>query len=109
RTATTASGAAQTVSLSAQAGSVSARAGGPLGRDHPAHGTIALTVKKRPTERGEMVATIPRLAASSANSRGVQCVVGRSAAGGGVQASATIWTTCSALKVSGAPLRGASA
>ena len=52
-----------------------------------------------------MVGTMPRVTASSASSRGVQWLTGRSLPGGGSQASATIWTTCSAVKVGGAPER----
>src|SRR5215216_6615403 len=55
-----------------------------------------------------MVATMPRLRASSASSRGVQWRMGRADASGGSQASAMIWHQCSALKVAGAPGRGAS-
>jgi hypothetical protein len=49
-----------------------------------------------------------RLRASSASSRGVQWLMGRADASGGSQASAMIWHHCSALKVAGAPGRGAS-
>src|SRR5262245_15789284 len=56
-----------------------------------------------------MAATMPRLTASSASSRAVQWLTGRSPSGGGSQASATIRTTCSAVKAPGAPDRGASA
>ena len=53
--------------------------------------------------------TIWRLTASLANSRGVQAATGRPASAGGVQARLMICTICSAVKVSGAPGRGASA
>lgn len=56
-----------------------------------------------------MVGTMPCLTAWSASSRGVQAATGRPASGGGVQAKLMIWTICSAVKVSGAPERGASA
>jgi hypothetical protein len=52
---------------------------------------------------------MPRLLASSANSRGVQWLRGRPAApSGGSQASAMIWHHCSAVTVAGVPGRGAS-
>jgi hypothetical protein len=51
---------------------------------------------------------MPRLQASSASSRGVQWLIGRSDASGGSQARAMIWHHCAALKVVGAPGRGAS-
>jgi hypothetical protein len=63
----------------------------------------------RPTERCEMLATSPRLTASRANSFWLQWVIGRPQAEGGSQARATIAQTCSAVKVAGAPERGASA
>jgi hypothetical protein len=62
-----------------------------------------------PTERCEMLATSPRLTASRANSFWLQWVIGRPQAAGGSQARATIAQTCSAVKVAGAPERGASA
>jgi len=55
-----------------------------------------------------MVVTIPRLQASLASSRGVQWLMGRPDVSGGSQAKAMIWHHCSALKVAGAPGRGAS-
>ena len=69
---------------------------------------IGLILKKRATWRVEMVPTMPRLRASSASSRGVQWLIGRPDASGGSQARAMIWHHCSALKVAGAPGRGAS-
>lgn len=56
-----------------------------------------------------MVVTIPWCSASSASSRGVQASTGRPTLRGETQAKLTICTTCSALKVGGRPLRGASA
>ena len=55
-----------------------------------------------------MLDTIPWSSASSASSRGVQASTGRPWLRGEVQARLTISTTCSALKVVGAPERGAS-
>src|ERR671933_239210 len=56
-----------------------------------------------------MEATIWRFWASAANSWGLHASTGRPESAGGVQASAIIWTICSALKVGGVPRRGASA
>jgi len=56
-----------------------------------------------------MLLTIFRLTASSASSCGAQASMGRPESAAGVQARATIWTIYSAVKVSGAPGRGASA
>lgn len=56
-----------------------------------------------------MLATICRCIASSASSRLVQCVTGRPHSWGLFsQAMATIWQSCSAVKVGGAPQRGRS-
>lgn len=56
-----------------------------------------------------MVGTIPRLIASSANSRAVQWVTGRPHSSGRFwQANATIWHNCSAVNVGGAPDRARS-
>jgi len=63
----------------------------------------------RPTERCEMLPTSPRLTASRANSFWLPWVIGRPLTEGGSQARATIAQTCSAVKVAGAPERGASA
>lgn len=52
---------------------------------------------------------MPRLTASSASSRGVQWLTGRPETAGSSHAIATISTTCSAVKVAGAPERGLSA
>ena len=65
-------------------------------------------MKKRSTWRAEIVVTMPRLMASSANARGVQWLRGRPAAAGGSHASAMIGHHCWALKVAGVPGRGAS-
>lgn len=56
-----------------------------------------------------MLPTSPRLTASRANSFWLQWVIGRPLTEGGSQARATIAQTCSAVKVAGAPERGASA
>ena len=56
-----------------------------------------------------MLVTMPCSSASSASSRGVQASTGRPRLRGEVQARLTICTTCSALKLVGAPERGASA
>ncbi len=56
-----------------------------------------------------MEVTIWRLAASAANSRGVQASTGRPDSVGEVQARLMIWMICSAVKVGGTPGRGASA
>lgn len=52
---------------------------------------------------------MPRLTASSASSRGVQWLTGCPESAGSSHAITTIWTTCSAVKVAGAPERGLSA
>jgi hypothetical protein len=51
---------------------------------------------------------MPRLMASSANSRGVQWLIGRPERSGGSHASALSWHHCSALTLAGVPGRGAS-
>jgi hypothetical protein len=57
-----------------------------------------------------MSSTIPRFMASSASSRRLQCVTGLpDSSEGASHARATIWQTCSGVKVGGAPLRGRSA
>ena len=56
-----------------------------------------------------MRSTMPWRSASLASSRGVQASMGRPRLRGAVQAKLMICTTCSALKVVGAPERGASA
>jgi hypothetical protein len=50
---------------------------------------------------------MPRRVTSSANSRGVQWLLGHPNASGGSQASAMIWHHCSGLKASDVPSRGA--
>jgi hypothetical protein len=56
-----------------------------------------------------MLDTMPRLTASSASSRAVQCVTGRPHSSGLFwQARATIWQSCSGVNVAGAPLRSRS-
>ena len=62
----------------------------------------------RPTWRGEMWSTIPRFWASSAISRGVQWLIGRSEPVGISQLMAMSWQNCSAVKRPGAPGRGRS-
>jgi hypothetical protein len=56
-----------------------------------------------------MRSTIPRVLASSANSRGVHWLMGRPESPGGSQAMAMSRHNCSGVKVAGAPGRGASA
>lgn len=56
-----------------------------------------------------MVATMPCVMASSANSRGVHAATGRWHCSGGRQARLMMRTICSAVKVAGVPGRGASA
>ena len=52
--------------------------------------------------------TMCRFLTSSANSAWVQWLIGLSDFEGGSQATAAIWTICSAVKVAGPPGRGAS-
>jgi hypothetical protein len=63
----------------------------------------------RPIERCEIWPTSPRLTAARASSLWLQGVLGHPLADGGSQARATIAQICSAVKVAGAPERGASA
>ncbi len=56
-----------------------------------------------------MLATTPRLTASRASSFWLQWVIGWPLADGGSQARAMMAHTCSAVKLAGAPERGASA
>jgi hypothetical protein len=63
----------------------------------------------RPIERCEIWPTSPRLTAARASSLWLQWVLGHPLADGGSQARATIAQICSAVKVAGAPERGASA
>ena len=52
---------------------------------------------------------MPCRTASSASSLGVRAVTGRPSCSGGLQARSMMRTICSAVKVAGAPARGASA
>src|SRR5262245_28405766 len=70
---------------------------------------VGLFFKKRPTERCEMIGTRPRRMASSAISRWLQWLMGRSLSEGFSHVIATRAQICSAVKVAGAPDRGASA
>src|SRR5215469_8058681 len=65
--------------------------------------------KKRPTERCEMFETRPRRIASSAISRWLQWLIGRSLSDGFSQVIAITAQICSGVYVAGAPERGASA
>ena len=69
---------------------------------------VGLFFKKRPTERCEMFGTRPRRVASSAISRWLQWLMGRSLASGLSQVIATIAQICSGVCDAGAPGRGAS-
>lgn len=62
--------------------------------------------KRRDAWRGEICATMPRAITSSAISRPVQWLIGRSL--GCAQASAIIWQVCSAVICAGRPERGVS-
>src|SRR5215216_6391478 len=70
---------------------------------------IGLFFKKRPTERCEMRSTRPRRIASSAISRWLHWLIGRSLSDGFSQVIAITAQICSAVYVAGAPDRGASA
>src|ERR1700733_4787006 len=70
---------------------------------------VGLFFKKRPTERCEMLGTRPRRIASSANSRWLQWLIGRSLSDGFSQAIAITAQICSGVYVAGAPERGAPA
>ena len=61
--------------------------------------------EKRSTCRGERLSTIPLLAASRANSPGVQCGTGRPLSAGGSYVSAKILAILSAPNRAGTPLR----
>jgi hypothetical protein len=67
-----------------------------------------LRFHNRPTVRGDMVETRPRLMTSAANSLGVQGVTGRPERSGASQATAMSWQRCAAVNVAGRPQRGAS-
>src|ERR1700724_831264 len=69
---------------------------------------VGLFFKKRPTERCEMFGTRPRRIASSAISRWLQWLIGRSLSDGFSQVIATIAQICSGVYVAGGPRRGAS-
>src|ERR1700730_2331064 len=70
---------------------------------------VGLFFKKRPTERCEMFGTRPRRIASSAISRWLQWLIGRSLSDGFSQVIAMTAQICSGVYVAGAPDRGASA
>src|SRR6266568_4265851 len=70
---------------------------------------VGLFFKKRPTERCEMFATRPRRMASSAISRWLQWLMGRSLSEGFSHVIATRAQICSGVYVAGAPERCASA
>src|SRR3977135_244027 len=70
---------------------------------------VGLFFKKRPTERCEMFGTRPRRIASSAISRWLQWLIGRSVSDGFSQVIAITAQICSGVYVAGAPDRGASA
>src|SRR6266851_2196895 len=70
---------------------------------------VGLFFKKRPTERCEMLGTRPRRMASSAISRWLQWLMGRSLSDGFSHVIAITAQICSGVYVAGAPDRGASA
>jgi hypothetical protein len=70
---------------------------------------VGFFFKKRPTERCEMHENSPRLIASSAISRWVQWLIGRSLSDGFSQVIAINAQICSGVNFAGAPDRGASA
>src|SRR5271157_186906 len=70
---------------------------------------VCLFFKKRPTERCEMFGTRPRRMASSAISRWLHWLMGRSLSDGFSHVIATTAQICSGVYVGGAPDRGASA
>src|ERR1700730_6795105 len=69
---------------------------------------VGLFFKKRPTERCEMLGTRPRRMASSAISRWLQWLIGRSLSDGFSQVIAITAQICSGVYVAGVPDRGAS-
>jgi hypothetical protein len=69
---------------------------------------VGLFFKKRPTERCEMFGTMPRRIASSAISRWLQWLIGRSLSDGFSQVIAIKAQICSGVYTAGAPDRGAS-
>src|SRR5712691_12107846 len=70
---------------------------------------VGFFFKKRPTERCEMRGTRPRRMTSSAISRWLQWLIGRSLSEGFSHVIATTAQICSGVNVAGAPRRGASA
>src|SRR6516225_5223556 len=70
---------------------------------------VGFFFKKRPTERCEMFETRPRRIASSAISRWLQWLIGRSLSDGFSQVIAITAQICSGVYVAGAPERGVSA
>ena len=70
---------------------------------------VGVFFKKRPTERCEMLWTRPRRMASSAISRWLQWLIGRSLSDGFSHVIATRAQICSGVNVAGAPERCASA
>src|ERR1700738_1818405 len=70
---------------------------------------VCLFFKKRPTERCEIFGTRPRRMASSAISRWLHWLIGRSLSDGFSHVIATTAQICSGVYVAGAPDRGASA
>ena len=70
---------------------------------------VGLFFKKRPTERCEILGTRPRRIASSAISRWLHWLIGRSLSEGFSQVIAITAQICSGVYVAGAPDRGASA
>jgi hypothetical protein len=75
----------------------------------PAGVSRPLRFNKRPTRRGDMLGTRPRLLTSSANSRGVQGVTGRPESAGASPATATLWPSRAGVHVAGRPRPGWSA
>src|SRR5271165_3279120 len=81
-----------------------------LGGGQPIADTVRLQIpflSNRAAWRGEICATMPRCMISSASSRAVQWLMGRSL--GCSHARATIWQICSAVMRAGVPGRGSSA
>src|SRR5919199_1542352 len=82
-----------------------------LGGSQPIAAEMRLEIpflSRRAAWRGEIWATMPRLTTSSAISRPVHWLTGRPAVSGASQAKATIWQRCSAVMVTGRPVRGTS-
>src|SRR5215204_1046971 len=70
---------------------------------------VGFFFKNRPTERCEICGMMPRRINSSAISRWLHWLIGRSLSSGSSHVSATTAQICSAVNVAGAPERGASA